>query len=530
MVPPGQVEDVTDTCIEMSPTAPETPKMVAMPNEAATPLEARKGEMDAAWELKDVEAATPAHDQICSDGSDSMPMAPTAGIPSLSPAWIVNDMDQIKKDVRKQLLSGDKYDVTKHYHKTGVFQAIAKSQIFENMTLCVISTNAVWIAVDTDWNKADTLMTALPVFIIAENLFCVYFTAEIIIRFCSFKNKLKCLQDGWFVFDSILVSVMVMETWIFMLASPDGSSPFGDNTAILRLFRLLRLSRLMKLMKSLPELMILIKGMKTATQSVGYVVLLLLVLTYVFAIACTQLSVDAPEIHEKYFDHVALSMYSLIVYATFLDALSDFCNDIREESEVILIIVIIFIACSALTVMNMLIGVLCEVIASVAQTEKEALLTEQVSVQMSTFLSELDDDNNGTISLTELQKILQMPKALQALDTVGCDPGGLVDFAESRFVDENGEQIELEFDEFMEMVLDLRDSNGATVKDIMGLGKTVNAKIESRQKALLDAIRAQQESIEATVRGSVERLQGELMTTTQRIEERLQRLEKRQPS
>eukprot|EP00931_Biecheleriopsis_adriatica_P115713 TRINITY_DN91479_c0_g1_i1.p1 TRINITY_DN91479_c0_g1~~TRINITY_DN91479_c0_g1_i1.p1 ORF type:complete len:526 (+),score=114.22 TRINITY_DN91479_c0_g1_i1:100-1677(+) len=448
-----------------------------------------------------------------------------------SAAWVLNDVESIKQQVRQRLLNPVKYSVFELYHKTGRAQAVARSARFDNLTLSVITLNAVWIAIDTDWNNAETLMLAHPVFIVAENFFCVYFSAEWIIRFLAFERKCNCLKDGWFIFDSVLVFFMVMETWVFMIISPTGRSPFGDNTAILRLFRLLRLSRLVKLLKSLPELMILIKGMITAMQSVGYVILLLLVFTYVFAIACTQLSVDAPLIHEQYFDHVAMSMYSLIIYGTFLDALSDFMNDIRGESVATLILVVIFVALSALTVMNMLIGVLCEVIASVAETEKETLITERVIGEMKGFLGTLDEDDNGMISFNELKQILMIPEALAALDNVGVDPIGMVDFAETFFFDEKGDPKEISFLEFMELVLDLRSTNGATVKDIMNLGRQLNAKMLLQQKAMeksfqaqQKAMEAQQKAVEAMVTGTVHRLEKELKATSKRIEDKLEKI------
>merc|ERR1719217_789443 len=114
---------------------------------------------------------------------------------------------------------------------------------------------------------------------------------EWFIRFMAFEKKINGLFDAWFVFDSLLVFMMVMETWVFVAISGDGSSPMGD-AAILRLFRLLRLSRLLRMLRSLPELMILIKGMVTAMKSVMYVMALLVLLCYVFAIAFTQLAVE----------------------------------------------------------------------------------------------------------------------------------------------------------------------------------------------------------------------------------------------
>merc|ERR1712232_531854 len=111
-----------------------------------------------------------------------------------------------------------------------------------------------------------------------EHFFCVYFTFEWIVRFASFKYKRNCIRDAWFVFDSTLVFLMVMETWVLVIimaaAGNSGGSPLG-NTAMLRLLRLLRLSRLMRMLRSLPELMILIKGMVTAMKSVCYCMCLL---------------------------------------------------------------------------------------------------------------------------------------------------------------------------------------------------------------------------------------------------------------
>merc|ERR1712124_190996 len=179
-----------------------------------------------------------------------------------------------------------------------------------------------------------------------EHLFCVYFFFEWICRFMSFKKKSNGLKDGWFCFDSILVFMMVMETWVMLIimsAMGGGESPIGG-TSILRLFRLLRLSRLMRMLRSLPELMILIKGMATAMKSVMYVMCLLVLITYVFAIAFTQLAVGTEVIDEAYFANVAHSMYSLLIFATFMDDLSAFTDDLRAYMPALLPLTFIFVA------------------------------------------------------------------------------------------------------------------------------------------------------------------------------------------
>merc|ERR1719335_443421 len=110
---------------------------------------------------------------------------------------------------------------------------------------------------------------------------------------------------------------MVLETWIFtllvLLIMPDGTGG-GGNAGIIRIARLLRLSRMLrmgKLLRVMPELMIMIKGMKAATRSVFFTLLLLLVIMYVFAIAFVQLS-DGSDVGAKHFDDVSAAMYSLL--------------------------------------------------------------------------------------------------------------------------------------------------------------------------------------------------------------------------
>merc|ERR1712217_47848 len=108
--------------------------------------------------------------------------------------------------------------------------------------------------------------------------------------------------------------------------------------------------------------------MGAATQSVGYSMGLQVIITYIFGIALTNLSAEytaeyveehgleqAP-IHTQYFESVSLSMYSLIIYATFLDDLAAFGDPIKEQNTLCLILVTIFIVMASMTVMNMLIG------------------------------------------------------------------------------------------------------------------------------------------------------------------------------
>jgi len=384
------------------------------------------------------------------------------------------DVEAMKKNMKASM---DKpvYNVHDFYWETGLSQRIAKHPIFENLTLAVISINAFWIAYDTDNNTATVPTEAETQFQVAEQVFCIYFTFEWTVRFFAFKKKRNGLKDGWFVFDSALVFMMVMETWvmtIIMLIMGGGGSGMGG-AGILRLFRLLRLSRMARMLRSMPELMILIKGMVSACRSVVFTLVLLVLVMYVFGIAFVQLS-ENTEMGKVLFSTVGRAMYTLLVTGTFLDNLGYVSDMILDESPVCVVLFYLFILLAACTVMNMLIGVLCEVVSAVAQVERESMTIDFVKDTLQKVLGDADENGDGNISKDEFQGLLESPKALLALKEVDVDPLSLIDFTDYIFEDD-GEPVKLSFGEFMEMVLQLRGTNTTTVKDMVELRRFIRA-------------------------------------------------------
>jgi hypothetical protein len=397
--------------------------------------------------------------------------------PKQSGLFDFSDVEAIKQRVRDQKLKPNPYSVHDFYYEAGLFQAIAKHSLFENLTLGVIVLNALWISFDTDGNTADTIIDAKPVYVAADSLFFGYFTLELFIRFMAFKSKTNCCKDPWFVFDSTLVALYLFDPFcIGIMAAMSGGKGLNLPTAILRLFRLARLSRLVRMLRSLPELMIMIKGMLSAAASVGYTLGLLLVITYVFSIALRNLVPKGSNAEETYFRSVPEGMHNLIIFGTFLDNLADFVLDVKEDSAICLFLCWSYIALSALTVMNMLIGVLCEVISAVAEEEKESMMIDKVKDKFGSVINSLDVNHDGVISWEEFKKIVNIPEALRALESVNVNPENLVDVAEDFFF-EDETPVALTFEQFMTMVLDLRGGQIASVKDIMAMGKRCSANV-----------------------------------------------------
>merc|ERR1712048_34996 len=83
--------------------------------------------------------------------------------------------------------------------------------------------------------------------------------------------------------------------------------------------------------------------------------------------------------------------------------------------------------------------------------------------------SGIDEDANHALSKLEFQTLLLSPATAMAMQNMGVDVVGLVEFGEVLFQDDR----DLAFADFIRLVLQLRGTNPTTVKDIVDLRKFV---------------------------------------------------------
>lgn len=448
--------------------------------------------------------ASSAFSSVFADASDQISVGSSAY--RLASGSVFVDAEQMKAKLRASMVKPE-YDISDLYHSAGWCQMIARSWAFERATLFIIAVNALWIAVDTDFNKAPVLIQAHPAFQIAEHTFCIYFSWEWTIRFFAFRKKGDTLKDPWFMFDTLMVFLMVAETWIVsavvLALDGAGSGGISSNTGTLRLLRLLRLSRMArmaKLLRSFPELLILIKGMASATRSVFVTLFLLFILIYVFSIAFRQLT-EGSAVGERYFNDMGMAIHTLWIEGTLLDNPGALVVHLAHESILLVLLFYLFVLLAALTVMNMLIGVLCEVVSAVAATEREQITMATVKDGFLDIIRRGGIDTNGDnmISRSEFREILNSPDAVKLLTKVGVDVYAFVDLADFLFQAEDGhEEQPMTFLEFMECVLSLRGTNMATVKDIVDLRKFIKTQfnyLESRAEGRKTTLRHELEDV-----------------------------------
>lgn len=421
--------------------------------------------------------------------------------------------DALRAAAHKNIDQKD-YDVADLYRETGIVQAIARHSRFGTLTLSVICLNACWIGLDAECNNANDGGREVAGCVVqsgdedfwraGENIFCAFFSLELFIRFLAFQSKWSALRDNWFKFDSVLVAFMVFETWIVPLMK------LGEgvgNLDLLRMLRLLRLTRMVRLMRSVPELVTLMKGMVVAVRSVGFTLLLLLIILYIFSIVFKSQLVDTEvEDLKKPFGSILRSMWTLLLTGCLMDDIAKIGDLLVKHNIFMAFVFLIFVLLSSLMVLNMLIGVLCAVVTAVAAAEKEKSLVNYVKSKLITVLHRLDEDGNGTISKGEFDQLVHIPEAVSALTELGVDVPNLMSLADFLFEDDSAEQsskssavnqaafsarcgeqaaavledeeeeeegISMTFAEFLEMVIRLRSENQPSVADIVELRKLI---------------------------------------------------------
>jgi hypothetical protein len=406
-----------------------------------------------------------------------------------------NDLKlRIKSAIKKK-----KYQVETQYYETGICAKIARDQTFEVITMCVIAGNSLWIAFDTDYNDSENMFELEWYWHVGENFFCLFYSIELMIRFLAFKKKRNCLRDSWFLFDAALLSMMIFETWfitaLILTTGNAPSNPILSQGAVLRLLRLLRLTRMtrmIRMLRFLPELMVFIHGFIAASRSVVSAFLLLVIVLYLASITLVQLGKDRADLTE-YFATVWHTLGYLLVM-TVLPDMWPYVVQITNASDtstppwILAVILILFLMVACVIVLNMLVGVLVEVVATVMHKEQDRMDCDYVKSRMEELIDNRDlgllsYTGNGLITKEDFEILIQNRNAAKILDDVGVDVIGLADISDFIYKDYDT----ITFDHFVEVVLEMRNHKGVSVKDIHYLRRYFTKEID-RTLRYFDAI------------------------------------------
>jgi len=205
----------------------------------------------------------------------------------------------------------------------------------------------------------------------------VFFAIEIAIRMLVTPRFKDFFKSGWNVFDTIIVAGSLI--------------PIDDNEMVL-LARLLRIFRVLRLISFIPELRMLVGALLKAIPRMGYIVLLMFVIFYMYAAVG---SMFFNTINPVLWGDISISMLTLFRIVTFED-----WTDIMYETMVVYglswIYYLSFIFLAGFVFLNMMIGVVIDVFSkehnqqSRDSGEGEAYQVDQIYNRMPEIEEKLD--------------------------------------------------------------------------------------------------------------------------------------------
>jgi voltage-gated sodium channel len=230
------------------------------------------------------------------------------------------------------------------------FERVHSKKAFEFFVISVIIASALMIGVKT----YDLPAANRNLLIWLDTLITVIFLAEISIRFIAEPNKRQFFRKAWNVFDTLVVLVSLIPI---------------DNSDLVLVARLVRVFRVLRMISIIPELRMLLASLLKALPQLGYVILLMFIIFYIYAAVGATLF---ESINPTLWGDIAISMLTLFRVMTFED-----WTDVMYETMAVYplswIFYLSFIFFTAFAFLNMVIGI----VVNVMNDEHEKVLQAQ---------------------------------------------------------------------------------------------------------------------------------------------------------
>jgi len=216
-------------------------------------------------------------------------------------------------------------------------EKLKANRAFEMLVVSVIILAALLAGARTyDINpSAHRLLSFLDI------LITVFFVVEISLRFMADQDKRDFFKSGWNIFDTVIVLASLV--------------PVGNSEMVI-VGRLLRIFRVLRMVSMIPELRILLNSLMRALPQLGYVVLLMFIIFYIYAAAGSMLFGD---INEVLWGDILVSMLTLFRVVTFEDW-TDVMYETMKVYPLSWTFYLSFIFLNAFVFLNMMIGIVID--------------------------------------------------------------------------------------------------------------------------------------------------------------------------
>ena len=228
------------------------------------------------------------------------------------------------------------------------FQQIRSNKLFELFVVAVIIFSALIIGVKT--YPIPEYLSHLTT--VLDWGITIFFLAEIVIRFLGEEQKRNFFTSGWNIFDTVIVVVSLVPI---------------DNSELALVGRLIRIFRVLRMVSIIPELRILLNALIKAMPQLGYVMLLMFIIFYIYAaVGSTFFSAINPAL----WGDIAVSMLTLFRVMTF-ESWTSIMYETMETYSFSWLYYISFIFFTTFAFLNMIIGIVVNVMEEERQKTRK---------------------------------------------------------------------------------------------------------------------------------------------------------------
>ncbi len=227
-------------------------------------------------------------------------------------------------------------------------EKLKANRLFELVVVAVI----IFAALLAGARTYDVSPSVQQIIGVLDMLITLFFIVEISLRFFLEKQKHHFLKNGWNIFDTLIVLISVI--------------PLGGSDMVI-VGRLIRIFRVLRMISIIPELRILLNSLVRALPQLGYVVLLMFVIFYIYAAIGSTLF---EHINKELWGDISISLLTLFRVMTFEDW-TDVMYETMSVYPLSWIFYLSFIFLTAFAFLNMVIGIVVNVIEQESQKERE---------------------------------------------------------------------------------------------------------------------------------------------------------------
>jgi hypothetical protein len=283
----------------------------------------------------------------------------------------------------------------------------------------------------------------------------VIYIFELSLRF--FVHGIGCLRESWVKFDTFLVGVGIISSWIIEPTTqelPDGLGLI----MVLRVARLLRLARMARFLAQVQEFWKLIRGLLYSAQMITYVLVLVFIILYVFSSLGIELITKhklarGPAVDPRFQAHVKMyfaslpqTMLTLIRFVT-LDDMSVVYKPLIDLDPVLVVYFVCLILVLSIVLMNVIAAVIFGSSLEQTRDEQDEVQRNQEDEwarlirDLKAMFERLDEDGRGQLSKDNminmenedrdrLSQALGVTSPIQIFDALDVDRSGEVSINE----------------------------------------------------------------------------------------------------